>query len=221
MSATTTGIGTSLSVAYFKRTFYSDNRDAATASKRTSYSRAGLAGADASALRRAAKRLRSFSYSENEDTSIRNSVSAYVDTFNNLVASAEKNGDRKLERTLKQMKSLNSEYEDALDDIGITVNSDGTLTARSSMLSSADISKFEKLFSKDADYIQRAGSYAKRLGSRLSALTDLEFQEKNNAAQAADSTSASSSATEAAQLVASALALQQREGLGNQVDLYL
>lgn len=230
--STISGTGVSLSSTYFKRMFYTDNRDAATSSSRSDYSSGGLASADASAIRRAVKKLRSYTYDDTSDTNIRNSVSAYVETYNNLMSSGAKTGDYTVQRILKQIKALSSKYEDELDDIGVTVNSDGTLTARSAMLSAADISKFEKILSKDSDYMQKMSSYAKRIKTRSDTLASIEILKKNSgttttAASAAnfsdsDETSGTSAAEEAAQLVSAALNLEQTsQGLGENINLYL
>jgi hypothetical protein len=217
------GTGVSLSGTYYKRTFYADNRDAATSSKRSAFGTSNLASADAAAIRRAVKKLRSFSFDDDNSTNIRNSVSAYVETYNNLLASGEKTGDRSVQRAIKQMKNLTSTYEDELDDIGITVNSDGTLTTRSTLLSSADISKFEKLFSKDSAYMQKAASYTKRLQKSADELVASETRQKNALNEATKTTSPTDTAsTEAAQIVASALQLEQTtNGLGSNINLYL
>lgn len=216
------GAGVSLTISFYKRNFYSDNRNAATSAKRTSYSSTELANADASAIRRAVKKLRSFTFDEDNKTNIRNSVSAYVDTINNLMTSGKKTGDKQAERYLNSLSSLNSKYSDELDDIGITVNPDGTLTTRSTMFSSASISRFESLFSKDSDYMQKVDSYAKRLQKRTTLLRDTEIRQKNLKENASGSTSTTSATTEAAALVASALQLEQsKNGIGTSINLYL
>ncbi len=216
------GTGVSLTISFYKRNFYSDNRNAATSAKRTSYSSTELANADASAIRRAVKKLRSFTFDEDNKTNIRNSVSAYVDTINNLMTSGKKTGDKQAERYLNSLSSLNSKYSDELDDIGITVNPDGTLTTRSTMFSSASISRFESLFSKDSDYMQKVDSYAKRLQKRTTLLRDTEIRQKNLKENASGSTSTTSATTEAAALVASALQLEQsKNGIGTSINLYL
>lgn len=216
------GTGVSLTISFYKRNFYSDNRNAATSAKRTSYSSTELANADASAIRRAVKKLRSFTFDEDNKTNIRNSVSAYVDTINNLMTSGKKTGDKQAERYLNSLSSLNSTYSDELDDIGITVNPDGTLTTRSTMFSSASISRFESLFSKDSDYMQKVDSYAKRLQKRTTLLRDTEIRQKNLKENASGSTSTTSATTEAAALVASALQLEQsKNGIGTSINLYL
>lgn len=216
------GTGVSLTISFYKRNFYSDNRNAATSAKRTSYSSTELANADASAIRRAVKKLRSFTFDEDNKINIRNSVSAYVDTINNLMTSGKKTGDKQAERYLNSLSSLNSKYSDELDDIGITVNPDGTLTTRSTMFSSASISMFESLFSKDSDYMQKVDSYAKRLQKRTTLLQDTEIRQKNLKENASGSTSTTSATTEAAALVASALQLEQsKNGIGTSINLYL
>lgn len=216
------GTGVSLTISFYKRNFYSDNRNAATSAKRTSYSSTELANADASAIRRAVKKLRSFTFDEDNKINIRNSVSAYVDTINNLMTSGKKTGDKQAERYLNSLSSLNSKYSDELDDIGITVNPDGTLTTRSTMFSSASISRFESLFSKDSDYMQKVDSYAKRLQKRTTLLQDTEIRQKNLKENASGSTSTTSAITEAAALVASALQLEQsKNGIGTSINLYL
>lgn len=216
------GSGVSLTISFYKRNFYSDNRNAATSAKRTSYSSTELANADASAIRRAVKKLRSFTFDEDNEINIRNSVSAYVDTINNLMTSGKKTGDKQAERYLNSLSSLNSKYSDELDDIGITVNPDGTLTTRSTMFSSASISRFESLFSKDSDYMQKVDSYAKRLQKRTTLLRDTEIRQKNLKENASGSTSTTSATTEAAALVASALQLEQsKNGIGTSINLYL
>ena len=216
------GTGVSLTISFYKRNFYSDNRNAATSAKRTSYSSTELANADASAIRRAVRKLRSFTFDEDNKINIRNSVSAYVDTINNLMTSGKKTGDKQAERYLNSLSSLNSKYSDELDDIGITVNPDGTLTTRSTMFSSASISRFESLFSKDSDYMQKVDSYAKRLQKRTTLLQDTEIRQKNLKENASGSTSTTSATTEAAALVASALQLEQsKNGFGTSINLYL
>lgn len=59
---------TNLSATYFMRNFYSNNRDAMKSSKRKEYSITELAYDDSTALHRAAKKLKNYKYSDNENT---------------------------------------------------------------------------------------------------------------------------------------------------------
>ena len=167
------GTGVSLSSSYYLRRFYSANTDAKTSASRKQYSNTALSNADARALRRAIKNLGSFTYDDDNSTNIRNSVSAFIDTYNNLLASSGSSEDRRMQQTYKSMKKLTSEYADELDKIGITVSKDGTLKKRTDLFANADISKFEKLFSKDTDYMQRISAYTRRVQKRSETL-DIE-----------------------------------------------
>lgn len=167
------GTGVSLSSSYYLRRFYSANTDAKTSASRKQYSNTALSNADARALRRAIKSLGSFTYDDDSSTNIRNSVSAFIDTYNNLLDSSGSSEDRRMQQTYKSMKKLTSEYADELDKIGITVSKDGTLKKRTDLFANADISKFEKLFSKDTDYMQRISAYTRRVQKRSETL-DIE-----------------------------------------------
>ena len=167
------GTGVSLSSSYYLRRFYSANTDAKTSASRKQYSNTALSNADARALRRAIKSLGSFTYDDDSSTNIRNSVSAFIDTYNNLLDSSGSSEDRRMQQTYKSMKKLTSEYADELDKIGMTVSKDGTLKKRSDLFANADISKFEKLFSKDTDYMQRISAYTRRIQKRSETL-DIE-----------------------------------------------
>ena len=164
------GSGTTLSSKYYLRSFYRSNREAGTSSKRREFSGNQLALADGRALRQAVRRLTSSDFSDDQDANTRNSVLAYIQTYNNMLSSAGSSSDRTLERSAKQLKNITSEYSSELDKIGITVNDDGTLTSRTTLFESADLSKFKELFSADAAYMQRTSTYAKRFASRGEAL---------------------------------------------------
>lgn len=197
------GTGTTLSSNYYLRNFYQSNRNARTASKRHEMNITELTLADSRALRKALKKLGSFEFNEDHDTSIRNGVTAYIQTYNNMLSSASDSSDHALERSAKQLKNITKEYSKELDKIGITVNGDGTLTGRETLLNSADLSKFEKLFSKDSEYMQRTTAYAKRLARRSEVLDSAAAQQKlqgittpatNSSASAAKTDSISASA---------------------------
>lgn len=196
------GTGVSLSSTYYMRHFYKSNADARTAASRKQLSNAELSSADAIALRRAIKSLGSFSYDSEHATNIRNNVTAFINTYNNLLSSAGDSDDRKLTQSCKSLKKLTSEYEDSLDKIGITVNKDGTLASRSNLFANADISKFEKLFSKDSEYMQRISSYSKRI-ERRSITIDTEEKKAARLKQQTDNDTSSVTAALTASLMTS------------------
>lgn len=187
------GAGTVLGTSYYMRRFYASNADARTSTSRSNLSNSTLTGADAHALRRAIRSLGSFTYNDDNEDNIKNSVSAFISTYNNMISSSNASSDRTIKNTQKSLKNLTSEYASQLDKIGITVKDNGTLETRSSLFGSADISKFESLFSTDSEYMQRVTSYAKRLENRSNALTQIEYNEalakRNEKKQASSSVS--------------------------------
>lgn len=168
--------GINLTSSYYLRNFYTQNRDARTASKRADFSNSELSQADATALRRAVKNLGSFEYNDSEMTNIRASVHAYINTYNNLVNSTNGSEDRSIGRNRNQLTTLTNEYSNELDKAGITVNSNGTLTARDMFSSSDNKTQLKKLFSEDSDFMQNASACAKRLETRSKAVI---INEKN------------------------------------------
>ena len=227
------GSGTTLSSKYYLRSFYRSNREAGTSSKRREFSGNQLALADGRALRQAVRRLTSSDFSDDQDANTRNSVLASIQTYNNMLSSAGSSSD-----SAKQLKNITSEYSSELDKIGITVNDDGTLTSRTTLFESADLSKFKELFSADAAYMQRTSTYAKRFASRgetLVASDNNRLMQKKNAAatgsSAADGTTTSgatespddATATTAAQIVSQSLDLDTllNTGIGKNINIIL
>lgn len=208
------GAGTTLSSSYYMRSFYVANRNARVSSNRSDMRRSELSYADSTALRRAIRGLGSQEYVEDSDPNIRNNVKAFIEIYNNTLNSASKSGDRNLERNAKQMKALTNEYASQLEKIGVTVKSDGTLDAGSSLFETASLSKFENLFSKDSDYMQRTATYAKRIERRSETLENDAFHKmvsktnKNTSATPDPGESGDTDeGTEVARIVANALDL--------------
>lgn len=210
------GIGTSLSSNFYLRSFYTSNRTAGTASKRRQLTNSELTLADSMALRRAVKKLGTLEFSEENDADIRNAVKAYITTYNNAVTSTSHSGDRTLERTQKQLKSIAKEYASDLDKMGITVNDDGTLTRRDSLFSNASLSKFEKLFSKDSDFMQRTAACARKIERQSDNLILTEQTHKTQRTQ-----KGAAAANDAGMTPAAAAAQPLSDGNGPDLDLLL
>ena len=162
------GTGVSLSTSYYLRNFYSSNRDAGTASKRKELSSSTLSKADADALHRAVKKLRNFNYEDDssDGANIYGSISAFVETYNNAVSSSGSSSDSSLTRYSKYLKNLSNEYQDELKDIGISIESDGSLKVNENLLKNASLSDVKKVFSKDAEFTSKVSRYAKRINEK-------------------------------------------------------
>jgi hypothetical protein len=162
--AAVAGTGTSLSANYYLRNFYTANRNAVTSSKRKEMTGGTLSQADATALHRAAKKLRNFNYEDDttDSANIYGSVNAFIQVYNNTLSSGNKTDDASLNRYSRYLKSHSSE----LSRIGITVNSDGSLSANDNLLKSAKVSKVKTLFADDAEYITKVSRYSKKMAEK-------------------------------------------------------
>ena len=115
------GAGTTLGTSYYMRRFYASNADA-----RTTTSRSNLSNSTLTALRRAVRSLGSFTYDDDNAANIRNNVSAFISTYNNILNSSGNSDDRTIKNTQKSLKNITAEYADQLDKIGITVKESTT-----------------------------------------------------------------------------------------------
>lgn len=216
---------TVLSSGYYLRSFYTSDRDARTSSKRNTMDSSALSLADSKALRRAIKELGNMEYNEEQEDSIRNTALAFIETFNNTLSSASKTADQTLNRTAKQLKALANEYASDLENIGVTIEANGSLSGGSSLFSSANISKFEKLFGKDSDLMQRTSAYAKRAERRSDALvTTTEYQKQSSqAAKAGTQTIPENHAASIAQLFSEGTDLNTvlKTGIGKNINIML
>lgn len=178
--AATANTAISLSESYYLRSFYKSNRDAATSSKRAEMSNSKLSQADADALRTAVRKLRNFDLEDDTDdgANIYASVSAFLETYNNVLSSSSSSSDYSLQRYAKQLKNLAKEYEKELKDIGVTVKSDGTLEKNDNLLKSADVSDIRKLFDEDARFATQSSNYAKRMNAKAADLIYTELTQK-------------------------------------------
>lgn len=161
-----TSSGTSLSTNFYLRKYYSNNQNAAKSSKRKELSSAALAFEDSRALSRAANSLNKTDFTskyqssdskkttkdEDIDDSTRASIEAFVETYNNAITSGKKSGSRETNRYIKQLNILSKKHADELEDIGISINNDGTLKINDALLKTADKTKVKSLLSPEKEY---------------------------------------------------------------------
>lgn len=136
-------------------------------------------------------------------------VKSYVKDYNNVVNAAK--GSTLTDKTAYVSNMMNSTSANAgkLEDIGVTVNSNGTLSLDETKLKAANISRVQDLFSS-SDIM----SYGSTLASRLQyAGTQTAPKTETNAADKTDNNTAGSTAasTSAASLKADGKALASKE----------
>lgn len=114
-----------------------------------------VVGADRKAMVRALDRLEKLDFTsrdEDDTKSIYNTVTSYLNIYNNAVSSAGDSGTSHINRTAREMKKLMKEYGDELEAIGINVKSDGTVKINKEELKKATTRQVSKVFG-NSDYI--------------------------------------------------------------------
>lgn len=159
---------TSLTSAFYMRDFYKFNKEAMKSSTRKSYSTDEKSYEDSRALRRAAKRLGSYGFDGYENTdSVIATITAYVETYNNAITSASDSDDKDVQRKVKKLKDLTSNYADQLQNIGIKVEKDGTMTINESYLKDRSIDDLKKVFDPDNGFMDEVMSTSKKIFNKV------------------------------------------------------
>lgn len=157
--------GTNLTSAFYLLNFYQKNRNASKASERNNYSQTELSYEDSRALKRAAAKLSSYDYSEDENgDNIANTIQAFVDTYNNTIDSSSSK-DSDTYRHNRQLKALTEKYSDELKDIGITIEDDGKLSVNENILKGSSFDDVKRVFSNESDYVVNINKIAKRMNA--------------------------------------------------------
>ncbi len=218
--AAVSGTGISLNSSFYLRNFYASNRDASSSSKRSNFGNNTLSQADASALHRAAKKLRTFNYEDDssDGANIYGCVSAYIETYNNALNSAKNSSDASLNRYSKYLKNLSEKYAEEFEDIGVTVEKDGTLTANDNLLKAADLADVKKLFSKDSEYLNQSSRYARRIQIKAE---NAIFTEQSLANKEAEENAADTNPIATALAAAASTDTLLADGIGTNVNISL
>lgn len=157
MSAVSSGV--SLSTNYFMNNFYANNRSVSKSSGRKDYTKLELSYEDSRALTRAAKRLQKNDYGADTDEkdetisdTTRSALTAFIDTYNNMVDSSKDSSDHDTKYQLKKMKAYFNKYSDELEHIGVSMESGGKLKINEDLFKASKNSKVRKIFSSDQEF---------------------------------------------------------------------
>ena len=161
--------GTSLNSNFYLQNFYKANRNLTKASVRPDYNQTELSYEDSRALKRAASKLSSFDYSENENgDNIVSTIQAFAETYNNALESSESK-DADTYRQNRQLKALSNKYGEDLENLGITIEEDGKLTVSENILKGSSFEEVKKVFSEESEYVKSIRRIAKRMHATSSA----------------------------------------------------
>ena len=158
-----------ISASGLMRRAYSGNTYFKEESYRKSSSNHDVVSADRKAMLRALERLEKldFESTDEDDTkSIYNTVTSYLNIYNNAVGSAMDSDSSDIRRTGKNMKALMKKYGDSLEAMGIQVKSDGTVKIDKSELQKATTRQVSKIFG-NSDYISGMNRIMKKLRNQV------------------------------------------------------
>lgn len=153
----------SLTVTKYMRQFYKGNLFGVSQTSRTGYYAGNLASADQKAIKRALKDLRDYDYREGEGGELINKVQAFVKTYNNYMESASEIDDESFERYSSKMKKMIKQQKDKLEDIGITIQSNGKMKMDKKTLEDASRNMVSKVFSEEAEFSSSLDKLMKRM----------------------------------------------------------
>lgn len=155
--------GTNLTSQFYLQNFYRMNRKAMKVSTRKDYNQVELSYEDSRALKKAAAKLSSFDYSEEENgDNILNTIKAFAETYNYTLDSSSSQ-DSDTYRQNRQLKALTQKYGDELKDLGITIEEDGKLSVSENILEKASFDEVKKVFSNESDYVSKLRTIARRM----------------------------------------------------------
>lgn len=155
--------GLNLTSDFYLKNFYRHNRNVIKSSARDDYSKAELSYEDSRALKRAIAKLGSFDYTGDENGSnIVSSIHAFIKTYNHAIDSSSSSSSDSY-RQNRQLKALTQKYSSELKDIGISIESNGTLSVSENILKGSSIKEIRKVFSEESGYLQSIGNISKRM----------------------------------------------------------
>lgn len=159
---------------YVLRKDYGEYRSYVKTSIRKSAPVHTLAIADSSALYKAVKELTNSEYSDAKDptesggpvSDYAKKLKAFVDTYNNTLQSTSKKTDATARRFMKKLKSLTEEHAKELNNYGISVSDNGTLSIDSG-LTIKTTKRFETMFGSKSDYMTSLMRIARNISNHI------------------------------------------------------
>ena len=145
------------------RDYYSGNRDAAKKSLRASKKNTELIKADSDAVRNVSKALRIMEYTTKTGNDIYCNVKSFIDTYNNLMTTTSNSDEYNISHPKKLLQKLTKNEKEALSDIGITLESAGTLKLDEKKFLETTPTKIASKFSENSEFTQKVNFYAGKI----------------------------------------------------------
>lgn len=132
-----------------------------------------LVFADTKALQKSISTLAAEDYGdEEEDTTISKAafykkMKAFADTYNYTLDSSGSYRSSDSKSALRKMKSLQKQYSDEFEDLGITFTDDGYMQMSESAFDNIDESEFADMFGSGSDFMSQLDSIARKLNRHI------------------------------------------------------
>lgn len=158
-----------ISAATVMRRAYAGNTNFKDDNYRKNSTRHDVVSADQKAMVRALDRLEKLDFESTEEgdtKSIYNTVTSYLDIYNNAVSSARDSDSTDIQRTGKAMKAFMKKYSSELEAMGIQLKSDGTVKIDKNELQTATTRQVSKIFG-NSDYISGMDQLMRKLRNQV------------------------------------------------------
>ncbi|MBE5911056.1 hypothetical protein [Pseudobutyrivibrio sp.] len=151
------------------RVYYNNYNSLVKTSNRKDATTGTLSMADASALRNAVRKLQDFDFEEASESQVQEKLKAFADTINYTISSAQKYGSNNtaVKNAANNIKNLNAQYESELKKIGISIDSDGTLSVYDSAAKNFKRERFTKFFDKENQYLNDLYTNARKITRKV------------------------------------------------------
>ncbi len=113
-------------------------------------------------------------FADEDMDAIYSAVKAFVDDYNSVITAASSASSTSIANRLQNMVNITSVSSNSLAKVGITINSDNTLSIDEDTFKSADLDKIENLF-------QEKGSYGYNISAQASYINYAADQEVSKA----------------------------------------
>lgn len=170
-----------LAKQYYAKTGSSDSTDAKTNSeaikttfKDTYDTKSGLTVAenkelisDVSTFRKSVSSIvNDDALADKKSEDVVSKVKSFVDGYNSVVENGGDSENSTILRNTLNMTTLTDRYSKQLENIGITINSDNTLSVDEDKLKAADVSSVKSLFSPTSSYSRQLDTMATNIASQ-------------------------------------------------------
>lgn len=159
---------------YYLRSAYSKDRKATRSDYRASLPKAKLVGADASAVRKIAEKLRNLEYDTDHGQDVLQNTKVFIESYNNLLTSSDSAGTtgNSIASLKKRLTNMTKQEKDELASIGIEIKSNGQLKLDEETFGECKPSKIKRILSSDNTFTTSVQKYATQIYRASTRITE-------------------------------------------------